>query len=71
MDHFKAASNCAYICFRSAGGKLEKALYKCTTLLLLLCTNFDISSFSGSYFIDINQLLDLLRSQFFDTSPVL
>ena len=44
MDWFEAAATCAYICFRSAGGKLiivkrlwacymEKALYKCTTLL--------------------------------------
>ena len=46
MDRFEAAARGAYICFRSAGGKLiivkrlwacymEKALYKCTTLLLL------------------------------------
>ena len=44
MDRFEAAARGAYICFRSAGGKLiivkrlwacymEKALYKCTTLL--------------------------------------
>ena len=43
MDRFEAAARGAYICFRSAGGKLiivkrlwacymEKALYKCTTL---------------------------------------
>ena len=45
MDWFEVAATCAYICFRSAGGKLiivkhlwachmEKALYKCTTLWL-------------------------------------
>ena len=46
MDRFEAAARGAYICFRSAGGKLiivkrlwacymymEKGLYKCTTLL--------------------------------------
>ena len=44
MDRFEAAARGAYICFRSAGGKLiivkrlwacymEKALYKCTTSL--------------------------------------
>ena len=35
MDRFEAAARGAYICFRPAGGKLimEKALYKCTTLL--------------------------------------
>ena len=44
MDRFEAAARGAYICFRSAGGKpiivkrlwacyMEKALYKCTTLL--------------------------------------
>ena len=49
MDRFEAAARGAYICFRSAGGKLiivkrlwacymEKALYKCTTLLYFLHT---------------------------------
>ena len=44
IDRFEAAARSNYICFRSAGGKLiivkrlwacymEKALYKCTTLL--------------------------------------
>ena len=47
MDRFEAAARGAYICFRSAGGKpiivkrlwacyMEKVLYKCTILLLLL-----------------------------------
>ena len=44
MDHFEVAARGAYVCFRSAGGKLiivkrlwacymEKAQNKCTTLL--------------------------------------
>ena len=47
MDRFEAAARGAYICFRSAGGKLiivkrlwacymEKALCKCTTLLYFM-----------------------------------
>ena len=47
MDRFEAAARGAYLCFRSAGGKMiivkrlwacymEKALYKCTTLLYTL-----------------------------------
>ena len=47
MDQFEAAARGAYICFRPAGGKLiivkrlwacymEKALYKCTTLLYFI-----------------------------------
>ena len=49
MDRFEAAARGAYICFRSAGGKLiivkrlwtcymEKALYKFTTLLFTFLT---------------------------------
>ena len=49
MDRFEVATRGAYICFRSAGGKLiivkclwgyymEKALYKCTTLLYFNCS---------------------------------
>ena len=54
MDRFEAAARGAYICFRSAGGKLiivkrlwacymEKALYKCTTLLYFHCNRSPIN----------------------------
>ena len=51
MDRFEAAARGAYICFRSAGGKLiivkrlwacymEKALYKCTTFNLPIASHY-------------------------------
>ena len=50
MDRFEAAARGAYVYFRSAGGKLiivkclgaysyGKALYKCTTLMLIVSSS--------------------------------
>ena len=65
MDRFEAAARGACICFRSAGGKLiivkrfwacymEKALYKCTTLLFRYLDFWkqlvNLSKFGESYF---------------------
>ena len=60
MDRFEAAARGANICFRSAGGKLiivkrlwacymEKALYKCTALLLLHARRRGVGSWARQF----------------------
>ena len=70
MDCLEAAAICACICFQSAGGKLIivkrlwdvviRALYKCTTLLLLLTKEINKISINTQVTIQ-NRVLSLAR----------